>query len=286
MKYQNPKIPEGINVSNEHPLKEFATLVLGLGTFTVILVASLSMAAGWLVHYIPFEIEKELSQSVFLSDKIPSGNAPSGDEEPAPINQAPDRIRDYLQTLADQLSAAQQLPEGMTITVHYIDDDTVNAFATLGGNIIMFRGLIEKLPHENALAMVMAHEIAHIKHRDPMVALGRGITVGIALSSLAGFGHPVAEQLLGQIGLVTSLSFNRSQEAAADEEALLTLQRYYGHTNGAEVLFEVLDEARNQFTPPAFLSTHPVTAQRIEAIKSQQTALGENEYRRLPSFLR
>ena len=48
------------------------------------------------------------------------------------------------------------LPKDMSITVHYSTDKTVNAMATLVGNIIIFQGLIDVLPNENALAMVMA----------------------------------------------------------------------------------------------------------------------------------
>ena len=39
---------------------------------------------------------------------------------------------------------------------------------------IFFKGLVERLKSEQALAMVMAHEIAHIVNRDPITALGRG----------------------------------------------------------------------------------------------------------------
>ena len=64
--------------------------------------------------------------------------------------------------------------------MHYDASDTVNAFATLGGHVVIYRGLLEKLPNENVVAMVVAHEIAHIKHRDPVAALGRGVAITLA----------------------------------------------------------------------------------------------------------
>ena len=30
MKFENPELPEGVNVSHEHPLKEFSQLLLGV----------------------------------------------------------------------------------------------------------------------------------------------------------------------------------------------------------------------------------------------------------------
>ena len=143
----------------------------------------------------------------------------------------------------------------------------LNAYATLGGNIVLYRGLLEKLPDENAVAMVMAHEIAHIKHRDPIASVGRGIAISIALRALAGLDNG---GILGSAGLYTILKFNREMESAADADALLTLQRLYGHVEGAETLFQVfIDESMEKDISklPQFFQTHPLEENRIERIK-------------------
>jgi len=117
---------------------------------------------------------------------------------------------------------------------------------------------------------VLAHEIAHIKHRDPIIAMGRGITIGLALTSLAGLGDgAVAQNLVGQINFLTAMAFSRDQEQDADDEALKTLLAYYGHTRGAEKLFEVLKK-NQKFEPPEFLNSHPVSDERIKNIKTFQ----------------
>jgi len=295
MEYENRTVPEGINVSKENPLKDFFILTFGLGAAVVALVVALSFLAGWLVQFVPFETEVMLTEkfsfSEFMEPEMQKEKQKEKKNEQQKAQQLEEekkqkKIIAYLQNLANQLATAQQLPEGMFITVHYINTDTVNAFATLGGNVIIFRGLIEKLPNENALAMVMAHEIAHIKHRDPMVAAGRGLTVALALASLTGFGDgQVAQQLLNNVGLITTLSFNRNQEEKADAEALNTLLKYYGHAKGAEVLFEILENEQAGSTPPLFLSTHPLNENRINTIKryhQQQSA--ENELSVLPEL--
>lgn len=254
MQYDNPKIPEGINVSSEHPLKEFAQLLIGAVVLVAILVAGLALLAEQLVRYVPFEMEKEIAAN--YPGKLPPRTA----------------VTDYLQTLADQLAKAQDLPADMRITVHYVDDNTVNALATLGGNVVFFRGLVEKLPDENALAMVMAHEIAHIKHRHPIIALGRGVVVGLALAALTNFsGNGLAGNVLSDAGLLTVLSFNRDQEAEADRSALAALARHYGHVSGADTFFVRMQElpahkSRENF--PTFMSTHPATQDRIETLRA------------------
>ena len=47
--YENPQIPEGINVSPTHPLKDFALLLGGVSALIVVAVLALSFAAGYLV---------------------------------------------------------------------------------------------------------------------------------------------------------------------------------------------------------------------------------------------
>ncbi len=256
MGYENRDIPEGINVSKTHPLKEFAWLAAGLIILVVFSVVVLSLMAEHLTRYIPFSLEHKAAASI---------SKRYADEHP--FNQQQQDIQSYLQTLANTLVVNQGLDDDMSITVHYVDDDTVNAFATLGGHVIIFKGLLQKMPHENALSMVMAHEIAHIKHRDPIVSLGRGLTVYLALSSIVGMGDNSSfEQALGQTGLLTMMSFSREQESAADREALLTLKRHYGHLKGAAALFELLQQEEEEDSASSFFNSHPLTKDRIKAV--------------------
>ncbi|CAM3681844.1 M48 family metallopeptidase [Parendozoicomonas haliclonae] len=260
MSYSNPKIPEGINVTDEHPLKDFAAMLLGIGLALAAIIFVLTLLAGYLVRYVPFSFEQQLAER--FSEQLPAS-------ENSPEHQ---QRQEYLQKLGDKLARAQQLPEEMTITVHYLEDDTVNAFATLGGHIFIFKGLLDRMPSENALAMVMAHEIAHIKHRDPMVSLGRGLTVSLAALSLLGAGDgSLAQSLVGQISLLTTLSFSRGMEEDADQEALQTLARHYGHTHHADTLFRILQDENQSQDVPAFFSTHPLNEERIKAIQQYQS---------------
>lgn len=266
MSYENRQVPEGINVSQEHPLKEFFWLTAAAIGIVVVVVVILSLSAEFLAPYVPFETEKSLSKIVTNQLTDPAPQAPEHME-----------IQHYLQSLSERLSAVQGLPNAMSITIHYVDSEVVNAMATLGGHILIYRGLLEKLPHENALSMVMAHEIAHIKHRDPLIALGRGVTFLMLFSALTGFGDTnLLDGLLGQAGMLTTLKFNRDQETAADREAIRTLENFYGHVSGADALFEILETAGDKTETPEFMRSHPHTEERINEIKAFQTTHGFN----------
>ena len=275
--YENPQIPEGINVSPTHPLKDFALLLGGVSALIVVAVLALSFAAGYLVRFVPFEQERALASRV---DANWLKQSHSADDK---------RREQYLQALGRQLAAAMDLPAEMQITVHYASDDTVNAMATLGGNIVVFQGLIDTVDSENALAMVLAHEIAHVRHRHPIVAMGRGFTVMLALSALSGVGDGMIQQWVGSMGMLPMLAFSREQEEAADADALQALLRVYGHTDGAATFFERVSEKSALPEPPALLNTHPDTDARIARIRDYERAHvrpAELPLKPLPDFMK
>lgn len=252
MEYSNPQIPEGINVTKEHPLKEVAQLAVGVLVLVAIVLAALAYGVGYLARLVPFKLEEQVASS--YSEMLPKHTAQTA----------------YLQGLAERLAKAQQLPKGMRVHVHFVDEEDVNAMATIAGHVFVFRGLLDVMPSENALAMVLAHEIAHVKHRDPIVALGRSAFVGFALAALGvSSGRDAASSALGQAGLLTTLTFNRDQEREADREALSTLATLYGHVNGADTAFERLKDAAEPVAEmiPEVLSTHPGTQARIERLR-------------------
>jgi predicted Zn-dependent protease len=259
MEYRNPELPEGINASEEHPLKEFGLLVVGiLGGLAAITVV-LAWFAGALAGYIPFQAEQRLAAHF----------SPTSSKSP--------ELQDYLQTLAERLAQAEDLPPDMSITVHYVDDDTVNAFATLGGHLVFFRGLLEKMPDENALAMVMAHEIAHIKTRAPLKTLGRGVVIGIVLQMVdAELGTSFAGDVLGQTSLLTQLRFSRGQENEADAIGQAALADVYGGVAGADELFEVLAEVSGETDRQVieWYRTHPQLTRRQTALQQRAKAEG------------
>jgi len=259
--YSNPKIPEGINYSREHPLKEFAILTFGIFGSIVVVILIVSFFADRLANYIPYRYE-----SIVPVDKL-MGPTQDG------------KMADYLQNVADKLVAQLDLPKDIKISVHYVDSDTVNAFATLNGNVVFFRGLLSKLHSENELAMVMAHEIAHIKYRHPIRSMGSGIVVGILLS-VAGIAvdSDIVTNLVSTSSNLTQLKFSRAHETEADRAAIGTVIRVYGHLNGTADLFEELEKQQSKHAPPEFFNTHPDTDNRIGMIHQaeQQRGLDSN----------
>lgn len=258
MRLENRPPAEGINSSADNPLKELAWLLGGSIAVVVALVLVVSIAAQWIAPRVPYRYEARLAATL-----PPIATAPPTEEGRA--------VQRELQGLADRLSARMQLPEGMQVRVGYADSKTINAFATLGGQTVFFRGLLARLDSEDALAMVMAHEIAHLQQRHASAALGRGVAVGIILSVVsAELGRGAAAGVLSQAGLATTLSFNRDQEREADDVALEVVAREYGHLGGATDLFRTmaaLPGADGAVPQVELLRTHPLTRNRQQGIE-------------------
>jgi len=68
---------------------------------------------------------------------------------------------DYLERLGNQLLDHVGRTD-VTYSFHYVDDSENNAFAMPGGQIFVFRGLLETLENEAQLVFVLAHEIRHV----------------------------------------------------------------------------------------------------------------------------
>lgn len=249
LKYRNPEIPEGINTTDTHPLKEFSFLISVILAAVIIITAILAVSIDWLAEYIPFEVEASLSQSVAKK-----------------LNNENNEIDAYLQDLADKITPYMALPEGMNITLHYVDEETVNAMATLGGHVMIYRGLLEKLPNENTLVMLLGHEIGHIKLRHPVKALGKGVVIGLLLSTVLGQSSDSVAGVLTDTSMITMLSFNRQQEEDSDDEGIKVMHAYYGHVQSSTELFEILkqDHQGTGLDVPQFLSSHPDTEYRIQ----------------------
>ncbi len=265
MEYQNPKLPEN-NVSKEHPIKEFSTLLIGTLVLVVVISIALSVAGSSLAGLIPYSAEKKVAGLYDMSSHSDNDRFP--------------KIASYLQQLADKISIAQSLPPEMKITVHYMDSPTMNAFATLGGNVFMFRGLLEKLPNENSLVTLLGHEIAHVKYRHPIKSFGGGIAVAIAMTTI---GSSADTNILGDAGLLSTLQFSRKMESQSDLEAMHNLNTIYGHLNGGAELFRIFKKARgtedvgSTKSPSEFFSTHPQDEKRINSFKETAKEKGWSE---------
>ncbi len=261
---QNPKIPEGINTSDEHPIKEFLTLLSGVTLAIVILVVVISLLAQILSPLIPFSWEIRLTKNALNLPEV---------KQTSEHSAAQAAIRELTEELSVHINI-DNTDDPIHFSVHLMDDPAPNAFATLGGNIIVTCGLLENITSENSLAMVLAHEMSHVIRRHPIQSISRGATLQLFLAIFAGTqGNSAVQTILGQTGLFTLLTFNRDMEKEADDDAIKILIRKYQHLEDADVLFKAILNPKDHQQWISFFETHPNTRGRIANIQAQARAL-------------
>lgn len=151
------------------------------------------------------------------------------------------------------------------------NDDVLNAFATPGGFIYVYTGLIKFLDRADDLAGVMGHEIAHASLRHSKEQLQQQLGLQFLITIALGDGSAADAAALAS-NLLT-LQFSRNDETEADEYSVIYLQATDYACNGAATFFEKI-EADGGNGVPAFLSTHPDPGSRVENINAKATELG------------
>lgn len=153
---------------------------------------------------------------------------------------------------------------------YIIDEDQMNALAMPGGHIFIYKGLLDEID-EPELAFVLAHEIGHVSARHSLKKLGANIGFSILATTLLGSPNEVqAKQLTDRLYGLIALGYSRSDELQADSLAFDYVLDAGYDPQAAISLFEKLKKANEgRARPPAYLSSHPPSDQRIKNIKDK-----------------
>lgn len=159
------------------------------------------------------------------------------------------------------------------------NDTTLNAFATPGGYVYVYTGLIKYLDSEAALAGVIGHEIAHSERRHAT----QRMTEMYGLQILASFAlrqnpSQIAEIAANLVTGLTLLANSRSNEDESDEFSVKYLSSTKYYPGSVKFFFEKLRDD-NKVTQRGsgigtFLSTHPDPIARITATNQRLQAQG------------
>ncbi len=203
-------------------------------------------------------------------------------------------IESLLRLYANPVFRAAGLKPG-SVEVNIIGASTINAFVAGGQRVFVHTGLITELATPNEVIGVLAHEAGHIagghlaRLRNQLdkaqtasiisILLGAAAVAGGAATG-ANVGSAGQGVILGGQGFArrTLLSYQRAQEAAADQAAMQYLNKTKQSAKG---MLDLFDKLANQsvvslkYADPYVLS-HPVPRNRVRLL--------ENRARKSPYF--
>ncbi|MDF0642816.1 MAG: M48 family metallopeptidase [Nitrospira sp.] len=230
-------------------------LVLSLGS---VLWFGSDLAVNVAVDRIPVEWERQLGEAAyrdFLARHTVVKEGP-----------AVDAVQEMTRRLTDQIPDD---PYRFEVTV--VRSDVVNAFALPGGYVVVFTGLLQKAETGEEVAGVLSHELSHVLQRHGLERIVKQVGLMTVLSIVLGDQQGLIG-LTKQIGgELLTLKFGRAQETEADVAGLRLLNRARIDSNGLVRFFERMAEQEHE--PIAILSTHPISAARVERLKEEAKAL-------------
>jgi len=221
---------------------------VGVGLVFFALFAA-PLLSAWIAPLVPVSWERKIADSYIgaLMSAFGGGAFCTG----------PDGVA-ALDDLAARLTAKAKSDYDIRIRVS--SHKEINAFAMPGGDIVVFRGLIDFAESPDEVAAVVAHELGHLIHRHPTQALVRAFGFDLFFSFLTG--SSILSDLGGQM---IALSHSREAEREADALGLRLLGDADLRRDGMERFFERLEKEKGSL--PGLLryfSTHPPTEERAE----------------------
>ncbi len=180
-------------------------------------------------------------------------------------------ILEYVAHIGAPIVEAAQ-PMTYRFRFHVVKSPTLNAFAVPGGHIYLYSGLLLKARHPGEIAGIIAHELAHVKHRHTAQMIGKGTLVNLATLAaiLISRGEPAVTAGAAGAGMAMQLSFTREFEQEADRYGLFYLYQAGYDPNGLLDFFEMMmREQRFSISRiPPYLLTHPLSTERMAQIES------------------
>ena len=245
---------DNVNVTESNPLKEFAKICVQLALIIIFVYFSIYIVSGIVLKSLP--IEKQIAIENFMSPSLKYKSVELADTE----KQRLEKIKNNI------LKVDKKFPKTSNLEIGVIEEKQLNALCYPNGNIYITSSLYKELDTDEKLTFVIAHEMAHYRHKDHLLNLRRNISNGVVLILLS-VANPNNSQIsnIAEGGLsITDLKFSRGAEENADKYAIKISNILYGNSKaGAEVMKTLKD--KNIFDVE-FLSTHPNIDKRIKYI--------------------
>jgi Zn-dependent protease with chaperone function len=238
-------------------------------TASLLLVAwfGVPAIAERLTPLLPAAVERKLGDAVDMQIRGMLDPRHSGESFDCGKTAAGAPGRAALEKIVRRLETAAGLPFALRTEV--VRRDEANAIALPGGQVYVFRGLIDKASNADEIAGVIAHEIGHVAHRDGTKAMlqGAGLSFlfGMLLGDFVGGGAVVIAAKT-----VLQSSYTREAETAADAYGAGLMNKAGGD---ARALATILDKIGGATEPGMkILLDHPETEARVAAINKFASA--------------
>jgi len=153
-----------------------------------------------------------------------------------------------------------------------VETSDVNGFSMPGGYVLITRGMFEKMRSESELAGVLAHEIAHVVHKDHLAALQTSLRNSAATgfseyaTGSAGLGSLVKAAIINAGKDMLTRGLNKDDEFDADRMGVVIAARAGFSPFGLVGVLQTLSAAADEKGFALMTKTHPQPVERIDRL--------------------
>lgn len=176
-------------------------------------------------------------------------------------------------------------PSPYDFKLYLVDNPAVNALAAPGGQIVVFRGLLEKTESAEQLAGVLAHEIQHVLKRHSMRLLTEQILGAALLTAVSGDFSSAMTYGLQSVQFLGQLQYSQTHETQADEEGMKLLIKAGLDPKEMIAFYRIMEgDHLKESGVLAYLSSHPLMGQRISRLEQLAGPSGSGKRHLLTDF--
>ncbi len=245
---------------------ESRALAAVIATVLVVAAAGMGFWQGlpWLAHRgahaVSPEIEQQAGRAAFAIFAQSFGRTQLSFNDQMHVRRALEKL-----TAAD--------PPHVAPTLHFLQMGTPNAFALPGGILIVTDELYHLAANDDEIAAVLAHELGHVEKRHGLQSVLRNSTALILVSTLTGDLSTLSSFSATLPFLLLQFGYAREFEREADAFAAQLLAKAGIDPVHLARILERLDESRpSDGADFSYLSTHPPTAERLDALRAPPLA--------------
>ena len=234
-------------------------LLVLLPVVVSLLSCSPSSRRSGALHFI--SIEEELSLARML-------NAQATNELKILRNQ---KVTAFFDEIGKQIGAQSDW-SGLEYHVWIINEPDINHFSLPGGSIFLYRGLIDLADEAAEVALIIAHEVAHITARNAINRVAEKYGYAFAAQSLIGENPEIPSRIIAELYADgTILDYPLDQEYNADRNGVKVAWKANYDPRAFLTILEKIRHAESA-TPQLterLLLTHPATATRYRRVKPE-----------------
>lgn len=243
--------------------------------YTTMVMAILAIVVGYYFILLPILVD-QIAKQIPMKTEIEMGNAL---RDQLKAEGQIDSVKSEYAHLAFQALHNPSRYEAIEIYI-LKDEKTLNAFASPGGRIFIYQGLIDKMKSSSELAGLIGHELAHVEKQHGLKSIIRSSMNQLLVALF--FGD--ASGTISSIGYQAErFHYSRSLEEEADSYSLSFLEKNQIRLDGLADLLRVLKQHTPEHTNSWFtlFSSHPPIDQRIQKavryIEAHPTESRDNE---------